>query len=97
MVLALKIGLLSIPVMTINFSNNRYSVSGLHQFSNCCNSPVGNKKYCKGCGKEFQFETENEGWIGYNPNSHEIRCPYCEFCVLVKTYPNIDWEGKKQK
>lgn len=52
MVLCISLGLLKIPIMVVNYANNRYSVSGLHQFSNCCNEPVGNKKYCKGCGKD---------------------------------------------
>ena len=52
MVLSISLGLLKIPCMVVNFANNRYSVSGLHQFSSCCNSPVGNKKYCKDCGKD---------------------------------------------
>lgn len=52
MVLSISLGLLKIPVMVVNYANNRYSVSGLHQFSKCCGESVGNKKYCKECGKD---------------------------------------------
>jgi len=52
MVTLLKIGLVNIPIFLVNYANNRYSTSGLHQFSSCCNASVGNKKYCKECGKE---------------------------------------------
>ena len=52
MATTLKIGLVNIPIMLVNYVNNRYSTSGLHQFSKCCNEAVGNKKYCKGCGEE---------------------------------------------
>ena len=48
----LKIGLVNIPIMLVNYANNRYSVSGLHQYSKCCGEAVGNKKYCKNCNKE---------------------------------------------
>jgi len=51
--LCISLGLLKIPIMVVNYANNRYSVSGLHQFSNCCGEAVGNKKYCKGCGKDI--------------------------------------------
>jgi len=49
--LKIQIGLIAIPISTTNFSNSRYSSGGLHQFSVCCNEEVGNKNYCKGCGK----------------------------------------------
>lgn len=49
----LKIGMVNIPIMLINYANSRYAVSGLHQFSSCCGEKVGNKKYCKDCGKEL--------------------------------------------
>ena len=61
MTLCIKIGLVSVPIMVVNFSNNRYSVSGLHQFSNCCNEAVGNRKYCKGCGKEVNNSEIKKG------------------------------------
>jgi len=51
MVLKLQLGLLSIPIATTNFSNSRYASSSLHNFSTCCKEEVGNKNYCKGCGK----------------------------------------------
>lgn len=50
--LSIQLGLLKIPVMTINLINSRYAVSGLHQFSPCCNERVGHQKVCKKCGKE---------------------------------------------
>ena len=52
MSVTLKIGLVNIPIFLTNYSNSRYSTSGLHQFSKCCGEAVGNKKYCKECGKE---------------------------------------------
>jgi non-homologous end joining protein Ku len=54
--LKIQLGLLGIPIQTINFSNSRYATSGLHQFSICCKEAVGNKNYCKGCGKEVNKE-----------------------------------------
>jgi len=50
----LKIGLISIPVMPINVANSRYSTSGLHEFSSCCNKKVNHKKVCSSCGKGLQ-------------------------------------------
>lgn len=52
MVLKIQLGLLGIPIMLENFSNNRASSSSLHQFSKCCKESVGIKNYCKGCNKE---------------------------------------------
>jgi non-homologous end joining protein Ku len=52
MVLQIQLGLLKIPIMVENFSNNRSASSSLHQFSMCCKDSVGIKNYCKGCGKE---------------------------------------------
>lgn len=56
MVLAIQLGILKIPISTTNFSNSRYASSGLHQFSTCCKGEVGNKNYCKSCGKEVSKE-----------------------------------------
>lgn len=56
MVLAIQLGILKIPIATTNFSNSRYASSSLHQFSSCCKEAVGNKNYCKGCGKEVSKE-----------------------------------------
>ncbi|HUS50390.1 MAG TPA: Ku protein [Candidatus Paceibacterota bacterium] len=57
----LKIGLVNIPIMLINYSNSRYSTSGLHQFSSCCSASVGNKKYCKECGKDLLTDEIRKG------------------------------------
>lgn len=54
--LQIQIGILKIPINTTNFANSRYSASGLHQFSVCCKGEVGNKPYCKICGKEVNKE-----------------------------------------
>lgn len=59
--LKLQIGLLGIPIQTTNFSNSRYASSGLHQFSVCCNGEVGNKNYCKSCGKIVGKEEIKKG------------------------------------
>lgn len=56
MVLAIQLGILKIPIDTTNFSKNRYSVTALHQYSVCCKEEVGNKPYCKGCGKDVSKE-----------------------------------------
>jgi len=47
----LKIGLITIPVMPVNVVNSRYSTSGLHEFSSCCNKKVNHKKVCSSCSK----------------------------------------------
>ena len=52
MAIQIQLGLLKIPISAVNFANSRYSTTGLHQFSKCCNEAVGMKNYCKGCGKD---------------------------------------------
>ena len=59
--LNIQIGLVKVPVMALNFVNNRYSTTGLHLFSECCNAPVGNKRYCRGCNKELLATEINKG------------------------------------
>jgi len=59
--LNIQIGLVKVPVMALNFVNNRYSTTGLHQFSECCNAPVGNRKYCKKCDNQLSITEINKG------------------------------------
>jgi non-homologous end joining protein Ku len=56
MSIILKIGLVSIPIQLVNVVKNRYSISPIHNFSSCCKGEVGNKSYCKNCGKEVKKE-----------------------------------------
>ncbi len=39
--------------MCVNFSNSRYSISGLHMFSSCCSARIRQKKICENCGKDL--------------------------------------------
>ncbi len=41
---------------------------------------------CDFCGYEFQFETIDEAWIEYEPNTHRVYCPNCDKTILVKTH-----------
>lgn len=47
----IQIGLVKIPCTVVNLYNSKCTADGLHNFSTCCNEPVGNKNYCKGCGE----------------------------------------------
>jgi len=49
----IKLGLVNIEVMNINLFNSKYSNTELHQFSNCCKSPVRYKKVCESCQVEL--------------------------------------------
>jgi non-homologous end joining protein Ku len=61
--LKLQVGLLNIPITAINLTKSRYSDkdTALHLFSSCCKFPVGNKRVCKGCGKEVSKEEVFKG------------------------------------
>lgn len=57
----IKLGMITIPVMLVSFSNSRYSSSQLHLFSNCCNERVKLKKTCGNCNKELLADEISKG------------------------------------
>lgn len=45
---------------------------------------------CESCLKEFQFETENEGfWESEDYHFHELNCPHCKNKIIIKSYKTI--------